>query len=464
MRPARSSPPPASKGPALSIRAALSIRPALSITTAVRRLPPLAIAAVLALAGAGLPGAGAAGHGPQRAARAQLLSAAGAPAPCPPVPGQPAGGSPRIMVVGDSLSEGSAGDYTWRYRLYEQLAAGGLRPAMVGPYNWLFDNVTGRQGSCAYAEPAFENAHDAIWGRMMSAEMMTIGGEVSRYKPDYLLVLLGINDLTFGLGTAGLEADLQAFVASARAARPGLRIVLGLLLPKAGEPAILAGRVARYNADLPGLAARMSTPASPVVIADDASQIRPSADLWDGTHPDAAGELKIAAGFASALSADFGLGSPFPAPLPEVPPGPRQPPRLAVTAGAGAITLAWQGSPGATGYAVFLRDATSGGGWQQLPYPLALSDSPWTDSGLEPGDTYQVRLQADKGTAHGVFSNTAAAAVPGAAPGGAALQAARPGRAGLAAAGAACALLAALSAIILARRRAGRAARTSRGS
>src|SRR5258708_7438297 len=75
-----------------------------------------------------------------------VASAAAQPAPCPPVPGQPSGGSPRIMIVGDSITQGSSGDYTWQYRLYEHLRADGVSPQMVGPDNWLFNNVTNAEG------------------------------------------------------------------------------------------------------------------------------------------------------------------------------------------------------------------------------------------------------------------------------------------------------------------------------
>ena len=33
--------------------------------------------------------------------------------------------TPAIMVVGDSISQGSSGDYTWRYRLAKHLTANG---------------------------------------------------------------------------------------------------------------------------------------------------------------------------------------------------------------------------------------------------------------------------------------------------------------------------------------------------
>ena len=44
----------------------------------------------------------------------------------------------RIMVVGDFISQGYAGDYTWRYRLWEWLRAGAVDVDFVGPYSGTF--------------------------------------------------------------------------------------------------------------------------------------------------------------------------------------------------------------------------------------------------------------------------------------------------------------------------------------
>jgi fibronectin type 3 domain-containing protein len=345
-------------------------------------------------------------------------AATGSPTPCAPVAGQPSGGSPRLMVVGDSISQGSSGDYTWRYRLYEHLVANGLTPQMVGPYNWLFNNVTSVQGDCTYADPVFETAHDAVWGRMLADEMATIQAEVGASQPDYLLVLIGINDLAFGrTDVPGTEANLKTFVANARAANPNLRIVLGDLLPKLAMTSTLASAVTQYNTDLPTIASQLSTASSPVVVVDDASAIDPSADLWDGTHPNANGEVKIAAGFANALASDFGLGSAYPTPYPTLPIGPQVAPQLSVTPGNGQAVLSWTLSPGANLYYVWQQDVTSGQqSFTELPYGLPPSSDPWTASLLAPGGNYQYKLQAFKGFDGGAFSNVVTVTPTGTAP------------------------------------------------
>ena len=59
------------------------------------------------------------------------------------------------MIVGDSITHGSAGDYTWQYWLYEHLKSDGIRPEMVGPTHWLYNNVTRLDGNVQLRQSQF---------------------------------------------------------------------------------------------------------------------------------------------------------------------------------------------------------------------------------------------------------------------------------------------------------------------
>jgi len=335
------------------------------------------------------------------------------------VPGQPSGGSPRLMIVGDSISQGSSGDYTWQFRLYEHLRADGVRPQMVGPVEWLANNVTGTQGDCSYANPAFERANDAMWGRALFQEEGVIRAKVAAYHPDYLLVLLGINDLLwFGISQPTMAANLGGFIAKARAAQPHVKIVLGFLLPDifTQASATFAASVAAYNTTISATASRLTTASSPIVVAHDRIGFTVAADTWDGMHPNANGEVRIAAGFADALAGRFHLGRLYPTPFPALPTGPLTPPQLtaAPAATAGSVVLSWTLAPGASSYHVYVEDLTlQQTTFTQLPSPL----TPGQDSGATVGtlnshDTYDVKLQACKGNDCGAISNVASVSVP----------------------------------------------------
>jgi hypothetical protein len=322
------------------------------------------------------------------------------------------------MIVGDSITKGSSGDYTWQYRLYEHLRADGVSPQMVGPYSSLFNNVTSVDGDCSYADPKFERANDAQWGMTLFAEKAAIRAKVARYRPSYLLVLLGLDDIFwFGKSQPAMAANLRSFIAAARAARPRIRIVLGLVPPdihQQANPAFHAS-IATYNYTISTTAARLSTAASPIAVARDGTGIHVAADLWDGTHPNANGEVKIAAGFADALASKFHLGRAYPTPFPVLPTGPLTHPQLTVapSSAAGQAALSWTLAPGASGYYVYLADVTRGDTtFTKLAWPLSPTQNPWTVSLLISGDSYAFKLQACKGADCGAFSNVATVTAP----------------------------------------------------
>lgn len=340
------------------------------------------------------------------------------PSPCPPVPGQPTGGRPRVMIVGDSITSGSSGDYTWQYRLYQHLRADGVSPQMIGPQEWLYNNVTGTDGDCSYADPKFERANDAHWGLALWEEESAIQAKVAKYRPDYLLELLGLDDLFWFLKTQSQMASyLAGFIGQARAANPRLRIVLGIIPPDihTQNSATFAASIAAFNNTISATASRLSTTASPIAVAQDGADFNVAADTWDGTHPNANGEVRIAAGFANALAGQFGLGRPYPMPFPVLPTGPLTHPRLTASAGSNprSALLSWTFAPGASGYYVFLKDVTAGDtAFKRLPWPLTPTQSPWTAGLLTSGHTYDFRLQACKGNDCGAFSNVVAVTVP----------------------------------------------------
>ncbi|MBW8483888.1 SGNH/GDSL hydrolase family protein [Actinomadura parmotrematis] len=241
----------------------------------------------------------------------------------------PPEGATAIMIVGDSISHGSSGDWTWRYRFWKHLRQQGADVDLVGPKDTLDDIRTPEVGDddATYADPEFDRDHDAQWGRPYLAEKDVIEAKVAAHRPAYLLVLLGINDLFwYGVEPPDFEANLRAFVAAARRAAPALRIVLGTVLDthKAGREPEFAARVAGCNARLRRVAAELDGPDTPVTVAETAAEFIAADHTWDGTHPNPNGEVRIAAAFADALAARFGLGAPYPRPYPDIPAIPAQ--------------------------------------------------------------------------------------------------------------------------------------------
>ncbi len=334
------------------------------------------------------------------------------------------------MIVGDSITQGSAGDFTWRYRLDKHESATGGRLALVGPRDDLFDNVANTlNDNHTYADPGFGQRHDALWGKSLAGAATHIRDEVAADEPDYLLVLLGSNDIAFGISdAAGTEASLRTFIANARAADPHERFVFGTLPPnqRMQSDAPYRAMVADYNARLGRTVDELSTWDSQISLAEVGIDIVPSTDLWDGSHPNAQCEVKIAAAFADSLAGNFSVGAPYPRPYPSVPLGPQTAPQLTAAPGDGQAVLSWNLAPGATGYYVYQKNVTAGEtAFTRLPFPV--SGPTWTAGLLVNGSTYQFQLRAVKGAAEGLFSSIATVTPAGPVPNGVTDLSASPG-------------------------------------
>jgi len=313
--------------------------------------------------------------------------------------------APRIMVVGDSISQGSAGDYTWRYRLWQHLTSSHTSFVLVGPRNDLYDQNTQQQGSQDYVDRSFDTWHDAVWGRPIAAEKDTIGDEVAASRPDVLLVLLGINDLIYYDTPELAASDMATLIANARAVNPDIKIVVGQVLPHAPVASVpmLDTMISQFNTDLTNLAATTSTRRSPVVIASTATGFDLALDSYDGAHPNPAGEYSIAAAFADRLWTGFGFGAPFGV-IPPAPSWPQTPVLAPAVAGAGSTTLTWSSVPGAMGYYVYQRDITAGQtAFTRSTFPVQATSVVWAP--LVDGDHYEFMVASTKGTAVGAPSD-----------------------------------------------------------
>ncbi|WP_159941879.1 MULTISPECIES: GDSL-type esterase/lipase family protein [unclassified Nocardiopsis] len=281
----------------------------------------------------------------------------------------------RLMLAGDSMTQGANGDRTWRYHLWNHLNPRVEGLDFVGPYSdpatrdmilpvpttgdepppspdgdpaedtassadgasggtpadaspeavegagW--PGLDGDPDSPEYRDPDFDQSHNALWGRTLRDAAATIRGEVREHEPDVLCVMLGVNDLLWPVSEQEMEQRLRGYVEAARKGNPNLRVVLAEALPIALAEADegFALRLYVYNTLVREVAADMSTEESPVVSVNVAEAVDwdVSADTYDGTHPNASGEVKIAAAFADALADAYGLGAPYPRPLPPPP-------------------------------------------------------------------------------------------------------------------------------------------------
>src|SRR5690348_9838970 len=88
---------------------------------------------------------------------------------CPPAAAPDPSTNPvRIMLTGDSITNGSSGDYTWRYFFDQRLRTAGVNFDFVGPWSDLIDYTTGEWGHHEYAACSFDQDHDSRGGAQLA--------------------------------------------------------------------------------------------------------------------------------------------------------------------------------------------------------------------------------------------------------------------------------------------------------
>ncbi len=208
------------------------------------------------------------------------------------------------MPVGDSITIGSAGEHTWRYRLWQHLRDTYGGPfTLVGPRETLYDKATDAPTSYEYADPEFPRAHLAGWGEGWLHMAPLIAGAVRESRADVLLVSLGLIDLGFYTNAEQTAENLRRFVTEARAAKSHIRMVLLPVIPniRAHTDAPFASQVTLFNELLGKAVADLDESRSPLLPASPPPSFDIHADTYDGTHPNASGEHKIAGAFAEAM-------------------------------------------------------------------------------------------------------------------------------------------------------------------
>lgn len=351
----------------------------------------------------------------------RVLSAAAIVIAATAVTGSPArAAATRIMVVGDSISQGAEGDFTWRYRLAQQLADAGAAVDFVGPWTGTkvlnadhADNSASHNG--AYRPGiSFDSDNLAQWGWQMHQAKDVIGSRVTAELPDYLLVELGFNDLGWGVNQpAGVLNDLEWFIFHARAAKPDIKILVANVphrTPLEVNPNLPA-MISNYNSLLANRVPQLSNAVSPVALVDIDGPFDENRDAYDGLHPNVRGEYVIAKAFADRLAAGFGLGTPLtiPASLPaNLAPG--APAGISAAPVDDKIRVSWSHVFGATGYQFWQRDLTTGSAWQKGQLDIG-ADS-WTADLLPAGHRMEFQVRTTRGTGQvSGASPTAAATV-----------------------------------------------------
>ncbi|RNL79656.1 fibronectin type III domain-containing protein [Nocardioides marmorisolisilvae] len=374
---------------------------------------------------------------------------------CPPAAApDPASDPVKILLTGDSITNGTSGDYTWRYFFDHRLRAAGVNFDFVGPWSDLIDYTTFEWGHHEYADCDFDQDHDARGGAQLAEQLepstlspdghSRIRWATETYDPAVVVEFFGYNDLTKPRDRSDLTsapytvdeliANAKKYIDEVRAAKPDATIVMANLayaeVPNgSAQNKLLVSEAPDYNSKLAAKVPTWSTAQSKVVLADVAnpSYWRGYADTYDGAHPNAQGEVDLAAGMADAF-AQLGIGQAATLPLPVMPLGPRTVPQLTGQGRLRSVALFWKPVPGETRMLVYCRDPAVSSTWNRLPDVDRTVDSSGVVHGnsvvltecapggptLSQGHGYEFAVRAAKvrAVANDILSNTVAVTVP----------------------------------------------------
>lgn len=199
----------------------------------------------------------------------------------------------RIMPLGSSIVEGELPYDSHRREFYLQLVGAGFDVDFVG-------SSTGVVGGPAPSGD-FDQDHEGHWGwrvdQFLESDRITTWAQAS--MPDVVFVHVGTNDLASGQGVASTILETDGIVQALRAVNPNMIIALAQLIPSTRMSDAVH---TDYNIALANYVATVTTAESPVIAVDHATDFDVAVDTYDGTHPSASGQTKMADQWYEAIA------------------------------------------------------------------------------------------------------------------------------------------------------------------
>ncbi|TDD00614.1 cellulose-binding protein [Nonomuraea deserti] len=218
----------------------------------------------------------------------------------------------RIMPLGDSIT-GSPG--CWRALLWNRLQN-------AGHTNIDFVGTLPPQG-CGVAHDGDNEGHGGFLATNVAAQNQ-LPGWLSTTRPDVVLMHFGTNDVWSDIAPATILGAFTTLANQMRASNPAMKILVAKIIPmNPSSCADCAQRVVAFNNAIPAWAAATTTEQSPITVVDQWTGFSTATDTYDGVHPNAAGDQKMADTWYPALVDALAGPGPDPSdtPTPQPPGG-----------------------------------------------------------------------------------------------------------------------------------------------
>ena len=196
----------------------------------------------------------------------------------------------RLLPLGDSITQGKAGHWTYRRDLEAALAGEGCAFDFTGR------KVGPESGPGLPLSDRNHEGHSGLRTDQVLAWMTSWLRDTA--PPDWALVHIGTNDVLQGTGIAAARTNISGIIDKLRTANPRVGILLAQVIPNlpANESDVVA-----LNDAIAALAAQKHNASSPVVLVDQYSGYSTFSHNYDQIHPNDAGEAKMAQRWLDAL-------------------------------------------------------------------------------------------------------------------------------------------------------------------
>jgi lysophospholipase L1-like esterase len=189
--------------------------------------------------------------------------------------------SVKVMPLGDSITQSTTGLASYRYYLWHLLLRNGYQVDFVGSEHGV--------GGGPPAHSDFDMDHEGHSGWRADQIATHVHAWAAAASPDVVLLHIGTNDLWQRQSVASTVTDIGDIIDTLRTVNPRIRILLAQLIAQTGDSFISS-----LNAALPALAAGKNRPESPIILVDQFTGFDPSSMTYDGTHPNDAGDSRMA--------------------------------------------------------------------------------------------------------------------------------------------------------------------------
>jgi len=194
----------------------------------------------------------------------------------------------KILPLGDSITQGTFKQPSYREALWLMLQEHGINVDFVGSHQELY-------GSSENVTSDFDQDHEGHWGWEVNQIVDALPGWLELYTADIVLIHLGTNDFDRGEEVDKTLVELQSVLELLRANNPNITILLAEIIPMRFKS------TRKFNASLRAWAKDHSTSTSELILVDQYSGYYSIIDNYDKYHPNSRGQRKIAKRWFNAI-------------------------------------------------------------------------------------------------------------------------------------------------------------------